>query len=91
MRRFNHSAISLILLTIALSRIKNHKKYSNILYAISAIYALIYLIAYGTIFSTFTNSLLDFFYFILYILIIGFFVYTTIAYLNKKENNYQKL
>lgn len=85
MRQFNHSAICLILLTIALSRIKNHKKYSNILYAISAIYALIYLIAHGTIFSTFTSSLLDFFYLILYILVVGFFVYTTIVYLNKKQ------
>lgn len=87
MRQFNHSAICLILLTIALSRVKNQKKYSNILYAISAIYALIYLIAYGTIFSTFTNSLLDFFYFILYILIIGFFIYTTFVFLNKKDKN----
>ena len=85
MRHFTHTGISLILLSLTLSRVENHKKYSNVLYAISTIYALIYLVAYGTIFSTFTNSLLDFFYFILYILVIGFYMYTTFVFFGKNR------
>lgn len=80
-RILTHSFISIFLLSTTLSKIKLYKKNSNILYVISSVYVFLYIIKYRMLFSTISSN---YFYLIIYLVIIGFYLYLTYVFLDKK-------
>ena len=76
-----HSCICVILLSTTLSRVQIRKKF-NVLILISSIYILLYLLGYGKKFFTLTNNII---YILIYLFIIGYYIYVIFRILDIKK------
>lgn len=81
----SHTFICIFLLSTTLSRAKLHKKYANILFIVSSIYLFLYLLHYGLQLSSLMHNFLYLSYLMIYIAIIGFYLYLTFVFLDNKQ------
>lgn len=83
-----HSCICVILLSTTLSRVQIRKKF-NVLILISSIYILLYLLGYGKKLFILTNNIIYIIYILIYLFIIGFYIYVIFKIFDiKKKADY---